>query len=349
MKRRWPSIVLGLVLSVVALVYLLRRDVSGVRDVLRNAHYWAVIPCVALTIVGLWLRSIRWRVLLGERVTIRHSFHILNVSYFVNGVLPLRIGELARAVLAARLDPPIPVFTALSTIVVERLLDTLAVFALLGVTLALIPAGVEIGLVGALLGVGAVIGVVVLAAAAARPAWAHAVLHGVGRVIPLLRRPALHTWLDHALDGARPLASPRLALAAVWWTAASWVVSVVAGYALLFAIFDKPTWGASAAMIVFASFAIAVPAVPGNLGPFEAAVVFGLASADLVPEPTAAPAVAFALLVHVVNLLTYIGMGLIGLWAEDVSLGELSRAARRVRSPRPVEEVGPPTGTPSGA
>jgi len=345
MKRRWPSILLGLVLSAIALVYLLRRDVSDVRDELVHAHYWAVIPCVALTVLGLWLRSIRWRVLLAGRISLSDSFHILNVSYFANGVLPLRIGELARAALAARIDPPVPVFTALSTIIVERLLDTLAVFVLLGLTLALIPAGVKIGLVGALLGVGAVIGAIVLAVAAARPAWAHAVLNGLGRAIPPLRRPALHTWLDHALDGAQLLASPRRALAAVGWTAAAWATSVMAGYVLLFAIFDKPTWAASAAMIAFASFAIAVPAVPGNLGPFEAAVVFGLASADLVAEPTAAPAVAFALLVHVVNLMTYIGVGLIGLWAQDVSLGELSQAARRLRVPRPAAEPGAPSGT----
>ena len=72
--------------------------------------------------------------------------------------------------------------------------------------------------------------------------------------------------------------------------------------------------------------------MPGNLGPFEAAVVFGLASADLVADVTAAPALAFALLLHVVNMATYILMGLIGLWAEDVSLGEVTRATRMLQS-----------------
>ena len=72
----------------------------------------------------------------------------------------------------------------------------------------------------------------------------------------------------------------------------------------------------------------AIEAVPGNLGPFEAATVFALASTELVAEPTDAPAVAFALLLHAVNLLTYVSMGLIGVWAEDVRLGELTRAAR---------------------
>ncbi|MBN2305948.1 MAG: flippase-like domain-containing protein [Anaerolineae bacterium] len=331
MKKRWPSILIGLAVSVIALVYLLRRDLGDIQDELAGARYWTVIPCIAVSAVGLWLRSLRWRVLLDGRISPTHSFHILNVSYFANGVLPLRIGEVVRAVLAARIDPPVRVLTSLSTIVVERLLDTLAVFALIGLTLAVLPVGLEIGLIGALLGVGTVIGVIALAVFAARPGWAHGLLNGLGRIVPPLKRPVLHEWLDHLLDGVTPLASPRVAAQLVGWTAVSWAVSVIAGYILLYAIFDDPSWAAAMAMVALASFAIAVPAVPGNLGPFEAAVVFGLASADLVGAPTDAPAVAFALLLHITNLVTYIGAGLIGLWAEDVSLGEITRAARVLR------------------
>src|SRR5690606_6922728 len=339
MKKRWSSIVLGLVVSVVALALLLRRDLTGVRDELLDARYWAVLPCMALSGVGLWLRGVRWRALLNGRLALRHSFHILNVGYFINGVLPLRVGELARAVLAARTEPPVPVLTSLRTIVVERLLDTLAVFGLIGLTLLALPVGLEIGLMGAALGVGAVVGVIVLAVFARRPAWAHRLLDGLGRVVPLLRREKVHDWLDEVLAGVVPLGSPRLALQAVGWTVAAWAMSVIAGYVMMFAIFDEPTWAASMAMIALASFAIAVPAVPGNLGPFEAAVVFGLAGAGLVESATDAPAVAFALLLHVVNLATYILMGLVGLWAENVSLGDVTRAARALGARRETPAV----------
>jgi len=337
MKKRWPSVVLGLVVSAVALAYLLRRDLSGVRDELLEARYWVVIPCLLISMFGLWLRSERWRVLLDGRLSPKDSFHILNISYFVNGVLPLRIGEVVRAVLAARADPPVRVLTSLSTVVVERLLDTLAVFALIGLTLVILPVRLEIGVVGLAMGVGAVIGVILLTVFAIRPHWAHRLLDGAGRLIPLLRRPSMHNWLEHLLDGIRPMASVRSALLAIFWTAVAWGSSVVAGYIVLYTIFDRPTWAASMAMIALASFVVAVPAVPGNLGPFEAAVAFGLAGAGLVSEATDAPSVAFALILHVVNLLTYISMGLIGLWSLDVSLGEVTRSARYLRTRRKPE------------
>ena len=92
MKKRWPSLLLGLAVSIIALVYLFRRDLGGVRDELASARYWTVLPVMAISLLGLWLRSIRWRVLLNGRLSPGESFHILNISYFVNGVLPLRVG-----------------------------------------------------------------------------------------------------------------------------------------------------------------------------------------------------------------------------------------------------------------
>lgn len=342
MKKRWPSIVLGLVVSIAALAYLFRRDMSGVGDELQHARYWVAVPCLMLSAGGLWLRSLRWRVLLDYRLAPDHSFHILNISYFINAVLPFRVGELVRAILAARVDPPVRVLTSLSSILVERVLDTLAVFALLGLTLAVLPVGVEIGLVGALLGLGAVIGGIVLVFFANHPGQAHRLLGLTGRVVPLLRRATVHEWLDHLLDGIAPLASVRSTLLLVWWTAISWAASVVAGYVALYTIFDDPTWGASMAMIALASFVIAVPAVPGNLGPFETAVAFSLAAAGLVNNASDAPSVAFAVLLHLFNLIVYIGLGLVGVWAESVSLGEVTRAAQALRAkigPVPEPEV----------
>ncbi len=61
----------------------------------------------------------------------------------------------------------------------------------------------------------------------------------------------------------------------------------------------------------------------------------------MVAEASDPPAVAFALLLHAVNLLTYISTGLVGLWAQDVSLGEVTRAAQLVRSRQRAESGDP--------
>jgi hypothetical protein len=74
-----------------------------------------------------------------RRLRLGRAFRILNVSYLVNGVLPLRLGEVARVYLATRAEPPVRLFTSASTVIVERLLDLLAVLILLGAALAISP------------------------------------------------------------------------------------------------------------------------------------------------------------------------------------------------------------------
>jgi hypothetical protein len=87
-------------------------------------------------LLGLVTRALRWQVLLNGSLVLHRAFSIMNVAYLVNGVLPLRLGEVARVYLTTRLPKPIPVLTTTSTIIVERLLDLLAVVMLMSLALA---------------------------------------------------------------------------------------------------------------------------------------------------------------------------------------------------------------------
>ncbi len=90
---------------------------------------------------------------------------------------------------------------------------------------------------------GAVVGVIVLAVFARRPAWAHRLLDGLGRVVPLLRREKVHDWLDEVLAGLWfRWWSPRLRCkrsAGRWHLA----MSVIAGYVMIFAILRRAEVG----------------------------------------------------------------------------------------------------------
>ena len=88
-----------------------------------GARYIYVLPTVVFLLLGLVTRAFRWQVLLSGDLPIGRTFSIMNVAYLVNGVLPLRIGEVARIYLATRATPPVPPMKTASTIIVERLLD----------------------------------------------------------------------------------------------------------------------------------------------------------------------------------------------------------------------------------
>jgi uncharacterized protein (TIRG00374 family) len=326
MKQR-HTILLGLLIGALLLVLALNGvDVRRVEQALARADYGVVLPAALLLVIGLGTRALRWRGLLDDRLPLLHGFNILNISYLFNGALPFRLGELVRLFLVTRLPDPIPASTTLSTVLAERLLDLLAVLGMLGLVLTMLPVPAYITAAGAVLGTGALAGLLILVAMARRPAWAEGVARWVQTRVPLLARWRLESLVARFLDGARPLSTWRGLLRAVFWSAVSWGLSVVAGYILMLAFFPQPTWAATLLFIVMASLAVSVPYVPGAAGSYEAGVVVALSLTGFgEPEGTA---LAFAIVLHATNLIVYVVMGVIGLLLEGVTLGQAARGAR---------------------
>jgi uncharacterized protein (TIRG00374 family) len=334
--KRWQSVLLGLLITIVTLYYAFHNvtwDTLG--NVLAHGRYIYVLPALVFIFLGLLLRAFRWRSLLNQRLTLEHSFHILNASYLFYNILPFRLGEVVRMYMPTRLDPPISVFTNLSTVVVERFLDvlTVVIFAIVAIAMSPVaPPAVEAG--ARISGIIAVVGIVVLIIFAVRRDWAHQFLALTLRIVPLLKRFNLETFLDHLLDGIAPLGSLRGALAAVGWTAISWLASLMISYMMLLVFFDDAKLNALLLSISIASLAVAVPAAPGNIGPFEGAIVFGLTASGFVsgdPQQQS-QALAYAVSLHIVSMLVYLVLGLFGLAQERISLGEVFRSARQMAS-----------------
>jgi uncharacterized protein (TIRG00374 family) len=341
--KRWQSLLLGLVITAATLAYVLNGiDFSRLGTELAQGRYLYLVPALALIVLGLVLRGVRWRVLLDDKIDLGHSFHIMNVGYFFNAWLPLRLGEVARSFLVTRLKPPLSIFTALSSIVVERVTDLLAVVVLIVLAMSMTPVSPEIKAAAQATGVLAVAGIIVLTLFASRRALAHRMLGLVLRVLPFLERLHLRQIADRVLDGLTPLASLRGIFRTLLWTALSWLASILAGFVLLYVYYDAPNLTSALLMIAVASIAIALPAVPGNVGPFEAAVVLGLQAGGLagggLPEERA---VAFAVLLHIVTVGSYAFLGFLGLAQERISFGEVVRSARQLASKKEAQPESP--------
>lgn len=327
------TLIIGTLISLGAAYIILRGDLNTIQDEISGGRYEYMIPTTFFFALALVTRGFRWQSLLGHKTSAWHAFHIMNVGYLLNS-LPLRIGELARAWLTTRLTPPIKFLTALSSIAVERVLDLIAVMTLLGIALLTLDVPAEVQATGAVVGSVTLIAAVLMVYFAHQRAFPHRVLALANRMIPPLQRLNLTEWLDHFLDGLEPLTSARIRVEAVFWTVISWGLSVIVGYLMMLVFFDEANLPGVMLTIVLLSLAVAIPSVPGNLGTFEAAGVAGMYAAGIisaVEAPENAPAVAFSLLLHALTLVGYILFGIVGLWAEQTSLGQVRSGMQQVQ------------------
>jgi hypothetical protein len=330
---------LGALVSALAMYAIAARiDFASFNDAWKAARYGFIIPSAVLLLLGLVTRAVRWRVLLSDGLALRPAFHIMNIAYLINAFVPFRIGELARAFLGARANPPVKAMTTVGTIVVERLLDLLAVVIMLAVALAAGPVPDWLRVAGISSGIMALAGFLFLVALSRRRELAHRVLGAFEARLTWLERLHLSKFGDHFLDGLLPLAEARTLASALFWTGLSWFLSLAGSYVLMYTFYDDASWAVTCLFIAAAALAVAVPAVPGNVGTYEAAILVALAAVGYADNISIAT--AFAVTVHVTNVAIIAVTGLIGFVDIGVSLEQLSEGVRRVARTAEVNEAG---------
>lgn len=335
MRRHWRILLLGIIISGAAIAAIAAQiDLDLLMDALRNANYWVLIPAALLAVLGLVARAVRWRVLLSGQLPYGRSFHILNIAYLLNGLLPLRIGEVARAWLASRGERSVPFMQSAATIVVERVLDllTVVVFIAIGLVIAVDQVPVELRATGLFTGVVATVGFLFLVFLAGRRRLAQVILSWWVARLPVLGRLNLAAWLDNLLDGLAPLTRLSSLMNALLWTAISWAFSFASGYVTMYVFYEAADAVATFLFIAAASFAVAFPAIPGNVGPYEWSIIAAMTPLGYTATDAGfATTTAFAFTVHFVNLAVNAVLGVIGFVYEGVSLGQISAGVQRAR------------------
>lgn len=285
---------------------------------LREANFFWILLSLVFVTAGLWTRAIRWRGLLDRRITTVQAFHMLNIAMLLNQ-LPLRAGEVARSVLVTRSQ--VPLMTAATSILVERLLDVLLVVIWLSLALTQTPQVDPVTVqVATLFGVASVVGFIVLIAFARYPAIPHRILSVIENILPFIKRLNLVRLVDHVLDGIKPLTQWRSAVHAIVWTIISWTISLGTFYCLTQALgITENAFLMTVLSVTLASFSIAIPLSVAAIGPFEGAV---RAAGDAV-RMSQVLSTSLGFLFHGITILGYAIWGTIGLLVLGVSLSDM--------------------------
>jgi uncharacterized protein (TIRG00374 family) len=293
----------------------------------RTSWGWALVS-VVLGLAGLYARAFRWRWLFPPGVEPAGIVPATMIGYMANNVLPLRAGELVRAYAAARrlreaepLSATHAFWLVAATIVVERVLDSLAIVLILAILAFLIPVpvGVEWG-AGILLAID-IVGVALLVTMARAPHIGRRLVAWLTGRWPGLARTAL-AMFDTALRGLDGIRTPAHAVRVAAWTIMVWVLPATAAWTMLRAVHLELPFIAGWVVLAFVGLGISVPSAPGYLGVWHFAAKLALEIFGVAPST----AVAYALMYHASAIVPITLVGWLYLLREHVSLREARRA-----------------------
>jgi glycosyltransferase 2 family protein len=134
-RIRQPRTILSIAVPIIILVIAIwanRNDMEAVPGEIGRANPGLLLAAFAIYYVGFPLRGWRWTRLLrgaGYRVGVKDGTEILFLSWFVNCVVPAKLGDVYRAYLA-KLNSPVSATKTLGTVFMERILDLIAIAAL---------------------------------------------------------------------------------------------------------------------------------------------------------------------------------------------------------------------------
>ena len=303
---------------------------AQLRAAVQSADY-RTLPLLMLFLFAFyWLKAMRWTWMLApvRPLTTQQLFPPVMIGFAANNLLPAHLGEFVRVFLVSRRHD-IPATTVLSTVVLERVFDVMAILGLFAISLQFAD-GLDERYRQAAIVLGG-LSAVFVACATAFLIWTDGCIRlfdwglRMVRVIPEGLRTKLVGMVRAAGDGLHSLRSVKTILLIVVNSLAQWVLNGLIAWAALraFQVDVSPTDG----LIITAITAIAVmvPSTPGYFGVIQGAFKVSLVAMGIGADPSRV--FAASMYYHMCMYIPVTALGLLFLLRQGMSLKDLTRAA----------------------
>ncbi|MBD3344519.1 MAG: flippase-like domain-containing protein [Chitinivibrionales bacterium] len=307
-----------------ACLYVFFRGVDLVQlgNELKKISPFSLLLAAALTVFSLWLRGIRWALILpdSDKASKKNLFAFATIGFMANNILPARMGEAARALFLWKKNSYAP-FTAIGSLILERGFDVL-VFA----SFFFIP-------VFTLDGLGKL----------TYPAYFLLAVYcfSIGCMALYALIPKKIEFLAQKSIGLLP-AAPQKKFAKIGAELASnlsWLFSLKKTLAIIILSYATILCFAFAMMLImgnvknfsflhtllaqaFASIGAAIPLAPGYIGTLHASLLQGFLYCGLGEEQARAAAILY----HATTYISITAAGLFFFFRTDISFREISEA-----------------------
>jgi uncharacterized protein (TIRG00374 family) len=289
MKRAF-FLLIGILVSVACFAMSLKGvNLDELADAFSEANYLTLPLMLGLLFGFYWLKTMRWSWMLRpvEKLTTRQLFGPMLIGFAANNLLPAHLGEFIR-VYVVRRQYGVPLGTVLSTVVLERIFDVMAILALFGIGLAYsgeLPADYRNGAL--MLGGGAL---AVVAAVIVYLIWTEWFVSVTATVMGKLPLPPSLTkkiveMLRTGADGLGSLRSVRSVTAIIVSSMVQWLLNGMIAFVALRA-FGIPVSLATGLIVTgVTAVAVTIPSSPGYFGVIQVAFRLSMEAQANPPDP----------------------------------------------------------------
>lgn len=341
--RRPLRIALALVVGLLLLgAALYGVDAGRVRELMSSVRPLWVAAAGIIYVTAYFVRSLRWRLIMRpvHRLTVPESFFMLMAGYFLNYVIPVRAGEIAKSFFLKKLKG-IPIATSLPTVFLDKLMELVSIVlvVLMVPILSVSLSGALAGLIYAVLVIfGLAIGLLVLAVRNER--LATRILCGAFAWLPKRAYTRLSAWFEVFVSG---LGVVRHNVRTIWPLLGLTGLAVVLDAVYFWTMFAAFSLRVPFPVVLFGytllSLSYILPTPPAQIGynEFVIGLIFA-AGLGLARNEVS----AVMILAHVVTGLIITGVGFWSFGAMSIRVGESFRQISGNARPTPtrVEPAG---------
>lgn len=319
MNRKWIRYLVGLVLTVLTLWLSFRNlDWDVLKNSLSNIKLFWVFLAAANSLFSVYIVGWRWQIILKSKVKVglNDLFKVNIISQYLNILVPGRFGEILKAWLVSRRHK-CSGFYVLGTVVVDKMFDFFSV-VVLGAFVPLFFAFKEElkGYTVAIIVCAVLIPLLVLMI------WKKEVVRRwmilFSKLLPnkfRMRERAVQ-FFEKGIEAFSLLKNVKILIQLISITLFLIMSQALTNFILFQAYGIKLSiWNALVLQLVLL-IGMAPPSVPGKIGIFEYAVIFGLSTFGI----DKSLALSFALMLHVAAYLPKITLGFLFMGSYHISL-----------------------------
>lgn len=317
----------GLIIASAGLyIFFKDVDIKEIAIHIQQTEWWVIVLVALMSPISLWLRALRWRLMLPMRVSTHKNglFSITVIAFAVNNILPARLGEAARAVLLWRRNK-FTIAESVGSLILERAIDSTVFLSCLFLPIFFIGSLEKLLLWGVFCSAGFTGILMLFLFYAIFPVFTKKMSSKVLLIIPKKLHDRfkklgneLISNLDWIFSLRKSFMVAVLSYAIVFcYVGMIWLLGIkLSGFAVLESMFG----------VAFAALGAAIPLAPGYVGTLHAVLQKGLGLLGV----QGSGAAAITVLYHAIGYIVVTLMGIVFFFTLKLSVDDIGNAKQQI-------------------